>query len=85
MEESAEGVTPSDYVSSVADRENVYEWDRILPLGDTLPARSGHSAVLLDDLIFVFGGHDGQSALNDLFTYSISENEWKEIHFKEED
>ena len=48
--------------------------------GETFtPARSGHTAVMLQFRIYVFGGFTGEECLDDLFVFDTEENEWKRL------
>jgi len=40
------------------------------------PARKGHSMVVANGRLFLFGGERAASALNDVWSYSAEENEW---------
>lgn len=41
--------------------------------------RSLHSVSYLNDYLFIFGGFDGESRINDFYKYSIKESEWRKI------
>lgn len=51
------------------------------PLGKTPSARFGHASAAVEGKIFIFGGIDYESgnALNDLWYYSVSGEEWVEL------
>ncbi|WP_456485517.1 S8 family serine peptidase [Hydrogenimonas sp.] len=52
------------------------EWDQISMLPE---ARSGSTAVLRHDSIYIFGGHDDNDANSDkLYIYDITTSQWKE-------
>ncbi len=54
-------------------------WKRLISLGDTFVARSGHTAVMdkENSQIYVFGGYTGQEVLNDVSVFNVSESSWK--------
>lgn len=55
-------------------------WSRPVPIGEVPVAREGHSLTLLDKQLFLFGGYTATGAeVNDLHTYNISEQSWKEL------
>ncbi len=41
--------------------------------------RYGHTSTLVDKFILTFGGHNGQSPLNDVVLYNIEQNIWKQV------
>eukprot|EP01111_Echinosteliopsis_oligospora_P012598 TRINITY_DN4332_c0_g1_i1.p1 TRINITY_DN4332_c0_g1~~TRINITY_DN4332_c0_g1_i1.p1 ORF type:complete len:487 (-),score=123.19 TRINITY_DN4332_c0_g1_i1:76-1317(-) len=41
--------------------------------------RSGHSAVVYDDKMFIFGGRDGNTFKNDVFVFDLEEGKWSEV------
>ena len=47
------------------------EWNKINFDGLSPSGRFGHSAVIDNDLMYVFGGWDGANTLNDLWIYKI--------------
>ena len=63
------------------------KWERVITLGDTFPARSGHTSVLDDKnkKIYVFGGYNGSEMLNDVFIFDIDQSTWTQIQYTEED
>lgn len=55
-------------------------WSRPVPIGEVPVAREGHSLTLLDKQLFLFRGYTATGAeVNDLHTYNISEQSWKEL------
>lgn len=54
------------------------KWVELNPKGYIPTARSGHSSVIYENSIFLFGGNDGKDVLDDkLYEYNILLNEWK--------
>ena len=51
------------------------------PFGEGAPPcpRSLHSAAVIGDNMYVFGGYDGQTRLNDFFSFSFTEMTWSTI------
>ncbi len=58
------------------------EWKKLIPNGNAPIERTGHSAVILKDSMYIFGGTDETNKLNDLWEYKITENQWKKIEGK---
>uniref|UniRef100_A0A8H7Y6Q3 Muskelin N-terminal domain-containing protein n=1 Tax=Psilocybe cubensis TaxID=181762 RepID=A0A8H7Y6Q3_PSICU len=58
------------------------EWTRLLGTdndGDVPPARGGH-AMCMDpenEIIYIFGGWNGEKSLDDFWAYSVKEDKWK--------
>jgi N-acetylneuraminic acid mutarotase len=42
-------------------------------------ARERHVAVSHDNLMFIFGGYDGISRLNDFYEFNVDNNTWQEV------
>lgn len=47
--------------------------------GRELPHRTSHTAVVIKDCLWVFGGFNLNSALDDVWTFCMSNNEWQEL------
>jgi len=64
--------------SIVDTLDDGYSWT---PLGDRPNGRYGHGAVVVDDVMFIFGGIDSKSgnALNDMWTFNFITHEWQEL------
>jgi len=43
------------------------------------PARSGHSAVVYKDSMYVFGGWNGHTSLSDFYSYNFETKIWKKL------
>ena len=43
--------------------------------------RFGHTAVVIKDLIYFFGGWNGTTTLNDMFTYDTSAHIWSSVPY----
>uniref|UniRef100_A0A915Q2G9 DUF4110 domain-containing protein n=1 Tax=Setaria digitata TaxID=48799 RepID=A0A915Q2G9_9BILA len=56
-------------------------WSVIPCEGEAPPARDGHSAVVVDDLMFMFGGfeEDSQRFSQETFAYNFKEKRWYEL------
>ncbi|CDW86235.1 kelch repeat [Stylonychia lemnae] len=63
------------------------KWERLIALGDTFSARSGHTSILdeTNKKIYVFGGYNGSDMLNDVFIFDIEQSSWTEVQYTEED
>lgn len=55
------------------DLNFVVKWH--VKAANELPAVKNHASVIYKDLIYTFGGYNGESNLNDLFAYSINDDE----------
>eukprot|EP01091_Cochliopodium_minus_P003809 TRINITY_DN13769_c0_g1_i2.p1 TRINITY_DN13769_c0_g1~~TRINITY_DN13769_c0_g1_i2.p1 ORF type:complete len:380 (-),score=74.30 TRINITY_DN13769_c0_g1_i2:81-1220(-) len=56
------------------------EWNKINILNSKLPApRFCHSAVISNNTMYVFGGHNGSVAFNDLWEFDFTKEKWAEI------
>eukprot|EP01124_Arcella_intermedia_P027988 TRINITY_DN5595_c0_g1_i2.p1 TRINITY_DN5595_c0_g1~~TRINITY_DN5595_c0_g1_i2.p1 ORF type:complete len:877 (+),score=227.58 TRINITY_DN5595_c0_g1_i2:15-2645(+) len=52
-------------------------WQKVVCNGSIPAGRYGHSASLVGENMFVFGGYDNETGLsNDLFTFNITTNTW---------
>eukprot|EP01080_Neovahlkampfia_damariscottae_P005805 gene5805-9628_t len=61
------------------------KWEHIKPENtEIIPAgRSKHSSFLLDDCLWIFGGHLGNGIYkNELFKFNFKTKLWSEVHFK---
>jgi hypothetical protein len=58
-------------------------WKRMKPIGDIPSPRCGHSSIILDENLFLFGGNESESHFSNpntkLFVYNISSNIWRNI------
>jgi len=57
-------------------------WTRLRgtdPDGDIPPARGGHAMCMdpINDIIYIFGGWDGEKSLDDFWAYYVKEDKWK--------
>jgi len=57
-----------------------YKWKEIQSEGIQPLNRFGHSAVVYQNSMFIFGGWNGHDTMNDIFQYSFLSNYWYEIH-----
>jgi len=58
------------------------EWTRLSGTdadGDVPPARGGHAMCMdpINEMIYIFGGWNGEKSLDDFWVYSIREDKWK--------
>jgi N-acetylneuraminic acid mutarotase len=55
------------------------KWEKIVPLSKQLPSpRSGHSTIIKDDSMIVFGGKDDENnKLNDIWELHLSTLKWE--------
>jgi hypothetical protein len=58
-----------------------YEWTKQEPTGTNPSARYGHSSILYNDKMVVFGGNDGSNYLNDVCTLDLTQSPpvWNQI------
>lgn len=68
-----------DYKMKLINAEGIYKWiyNNIL-IGDIPSLRSGHTATLIDDDIYIIGGFN-TTRLNDIYAYNISTSIWRKI------
>lgn len=57
-------------------------WTRLVGTdsdGDVPPARGGHAMCMdpVNEMIYIFGGWNGEKSLDDFWVYSIKEDRWK--------
>lgn len=55
-------------------------WKRISSQGDIPEGRSGHSATLKDDQLYIFGGNIGTKASSDIYSFSLTSKTWKKLN-----
>ncbi|XP_065220593.1 leucine-zipper-like transcriptional regulator 1 isoform X1 [Planococcus citri] len=69
-----------DYLNLHLDyshRETFYEWSRIPECDEFIgEKRSKHTAVAYKDAIYVFGGDNGKTMLNDLIRFDVKDKSW---------
>ncbi|GAB0088910.1 Leucine-zipper-like transcriptional regulator 1 homolog [Sergentomyia squamirostris] len=57
--------------------ETIHKWKRMLECDEFVGARrSKHTVVAYKDAIYVFGGDNGKSMLNDLIRFDVKEKSW---------
>ena len=61
-------------------------WDRILAVdadGDTPSARGGHAMCIdpVNNVVYLFGGWDGQKNLDDFWVYDIKKDDWSLVPY----
>lgn len=49
-----------------------YKWTRVEAKGDIPAPRSGHSAVQINGIMYIFGGFSGSACLNDLYALDLN-------------
>ena len=60
-----------------------YHWDQVIGNGDIPTGRSGHSAVLYNDVMIIFGGmKDITKETNDMYSYQFDTNTWVLFQFE---
>lgn len=59
--------------------EELLSWREIKFTGKTYSARTGHTAVLICNKIYVFGGTDEATRRNDLYCYDMLSNNWSPV------
>jgi N-acetylneuraminic acid mutarotase len=48
------------------------KWTELQCTGSIPSPRAGHAAVLIDDVMYIFGGYTGGNALDDLYALQLS-------------
>ncbi len=55
-------------------------WSRFEPLDNHSPGpRTGHTAITLQDKMYLFGGETGSKCTNDLWRFDIANKTWTKI------
>jgi len=54
-------------------------FNRIETNAEAPPARSGHTAVVYKDSMYIFGGWNGRTSLSDFYSYHFETKTWKKI------
>jgi N-acetylneuraminic acid mutarotase len=56
-------------------------WERVKPIGRDQPnPRAGHSCVLINDSMIIFGGKDeDNNKLNDVWEFDLASYQWNEL------
>lgn len=53
------------------------QWTKIKPIDEVWPtSRYRTSCTVIDDKMYMFGGHDGQQQLNDFYYYNFKKKKW---------
>lgn len=79
---SASNPYPQEFTLDFAPFETVHQWKRMLECDEFVGARrSKHTCVAYKDGIFVFGGDNGKSMLNDLIRFDCKDKSWSKIRF----
>ena len=61
-------------------------WSRFEPSDNISPGkRTGHSAVVIKDKMYLFGGETGIKCVNDVWEFDIALKVWNKIEFEETD
>jgi len=60
---------------------NENQWEQVKPMSHAVPSpRAGHSAVLYQDQMIVFGGKDEENnKLNDVWVFDFVTSKWGEV------
>ena len=61
---------------------NKKSWIELKPKGIPPTPRVSTSALIYDDVIYFFGGYDGETWKSDIFVYDIDRNEWDQVKTK---
>ena len=51
-------------------------WTAVSTTGQAPSARTGHAAVIVDDVMYVIGGTNGKTAFGDIWALSLSTLQW---------
>ena len=56
-------------------------WQKLESISEStgMSSRSGHTAILWNDQVIVFGGFTGTEVLNDVWSFEIEKQEWSMI------
>jgi N-acetylneuraminic acid mutarotase len=63
------------FIELQPNMEKVKIWT-LEPKNDVMPARQFHTASIIDDKMYIFGGGDGKYWLNDLLVFHLKTYEW---------
>jgi N-acetylneuraminic acid mutarotase len=47
--------------------------------GKLFSPRTGHTAIIVKEMVYLFGGSDTENILNDFYQYDIKTNIWNQI------
>lgn len=77
---SGSPTTSPNETTSPASSEPAAGWTRLEPSGKLPAAREDHTwTVGTDGLAYLFGGRDGGTVYDDLWSYSLATDEWQEV------
>ncbi|KAG7366449.1 Kelch motif-containing protein [Nitzschia inconspicua] len=78
-----EHITRGDDVDDLSFNENLAStggWSEVEVNGGTAPApRSLHTAAILNGVMYVFGGYDGNTRVNSFHAFSFAEKRWSPV------
>ena len=55
-------------------------WTRLTQAAAGPAAREDHTWTVVDDVVYLFGGRTADGPANDLWAFSLTTNEWRELH-----
>ncbi|CAE7637232.1 LZTR1, partial [Symbiodinium sp. CCMP2456] len=60
----------------------INQWSVVKPFGGCQPPkqRSLHASIVVGDCLYIFGGYDGSSRVNDFYKFSFKASKWSQIH-----
>ncbi|CEG43782.1 Kelch repeat-containing proteins [Plasmopara halstedii] len=54
-------------------------WTKLSTSGRRPPVRSGHSSLVVDDMMYVFGGYNDGNCHNDIYAFDLVRHHWLQI------
>jgi N-acetylneuraminic acid mutarotase len=66
-------------ISTVENAQEVLMWHTIQPVGEVPSPRAAHSATVVGEQIYFFGGNDGIRLFNDLHVFDSLNKAWKRL------
>ena len=69
----------NNFESTVINLERYINWTKHNSKGDIFTPRTGHSVAVFNDMLYLFGGSEVNTLLNDFYEYSMTNDTWKKL------
>jgi len=82
MERSTTGEAEMEVDDVECSKSAINQWSVVKPFGGCQPPkqRSLHASIVVGDCLYIFGGYDGSSRVNDFYKFSFKASKWSQIH-----